>query len=179
MLSNFTLWVVDEVSMVPQKHFENMVAQWRAVGSWPILLFVGDFAQLPPVGALPGDARSSALWRAAQCWDLGCGSFRSGDTTLLNFQALVRAEEPSLAELVRVLGPVHMGEVVSEALLLQMWHDLPAAVVVCATQQTVQQINLSPRNILGEKSSGSCNCGPCKTIQHLCRCSSAAGPRCA
>ena len=136
-LVHFDVWIVDEVLMVPKAHFEAMLAQWRAAGSWPHFIFVGDFAQLPPVGQDTADARSSTAWRHLDIHDLGCAtSFRTADAELLAFQALIRTSAPAATELEPFLHKALLAEDVTEGALRQLWAEMPHAAVLCATQAT-------------------------------------------
>ncbi|CAJ1329622.1 unnamed protein product, partial [Effrenium voratum] len=97
----YDVWILDEISMIPTQHFEHMMRQWLLAGRWPILIFVGDFGQLPPIGLdTNADARQSPLWRQVARHDLGCRTnFRAQDTRLLNFQELVRSSMPTAQQL--------------------------------------------------------------------------------
>ena len=141
-LAHFDVWIVDEVSMLPKAHFEAMLAQWRHAGSWPHFIFVGDFAQLPPVGHDTADARSSAAWRHMDVHDLGCAtSFRTRDAELLAFQALIRTRPPAATELEPFLQKAQLSEEVTDAALQQLWSEMPHAPVLCATQATAAHVN--------------------------------------
>ena len=76
----------------------------------PILSFLGDFQQLPPVANDQEDSRNSPLWRAhVACHNLGAQSFRTGDRELLRCQRLIRYAAPDAQVLENFLAPLRIG----------------------------------------------------------------------
>ena len=93
-LQRFDLIVVDEASLLTQGIFEHIIRSWLDVSRIPMLLFVGDFQQLPPVERAAGDARSSPAWGQVQQTVL-TQQVRCEDEDLMSFLTCARDERPS------------------------------------------------------------------------------------
>ena len=139
----YDVWILDEISMIPTQHFEHMMRQWLLAGRWPILIFVGDFGQLPPIGLdTNADARQSPLWRQVARHDLGCRTnFRAQDTRLLNFQELVRSSMPTAQQLELFSEDIFLGSTVDPAALESLWRQCPGVHILCATKRMENYIN--------------------------------------
>lgn len=85
----FDLWVVGEVGMLTREQGDIINAHWKRCDSRPILVFEGDFQQLPPGVGLDADVRSCRWCGSVIAWELR-SSFRCRDPALLALQRVVR-----------------------------------------------------------------------------------------
>ena len=139
-------WIIDELSMISQRHFDLIVHTWNTGGRRSLLIFVGDFKQLPPVTkgrAEIADAQTSRHWRGlVLAHDLGSAvSFRTTDSRLLHFQCLVRDQQPDDQQVTQFVNDILLGEELSGACLERLWKELPRAVVLTATQAAGAFVN--------------------------------------
>ena len=67
-LSDYDLIVVEEVGQISCTHFERIWRLWEAVDRRPVLLFVGDFMQLPAIDNT--SARDSPWWKEVLATEL-------------------------------------------------------------------------------------------------------------
>ena len=73
LLSGYDLVIVDEVSQLSQSDFERIYQMWEAADKLPVLVFAGDFWQLPSVQG--SQAKDSPHWR--QVLNMPCGAART------------------------------------------------------------------------------------------------------
>lgn len=143
-LASFEIWIVDEISMVHPDFFNHIMRSWIQLARVPLLIFVGDFFQLPPIikhGPLV-DARSSKHWRTVLRHDLGgASSFRCKDNVLLNFQTLVRQRCPEVDELDTFCQGILIAPEITPEALRAIWQALPNVVMLTATAKTAETIN--------------------------------------
>ena len=59
-LTQYDMIAVDEISQLSQKDFERIIQMWEAADRVPVLVFAGDFWQLP--GVQPTKATDSPKW---------------------------------------------------------------------------------------------------------------------
>jgi hypothetical protein len=153
-VGNFELWIIDEISMVSKDVYEHIMQQWLMAGRVPLLLFVGDFHQLPPIiksGPII-DARNSKLWKSVLEFDLGaCASYRTNDRKLLDFQATCRVSIPSEQECIDFFGPITLGDDAHGAALIELWREMPTAVTLTAKVQTSAEVNELAIEYFGEE----------------------------
>ncbi len=95
ILQEHDVWVVGELGMLPVNIFDQIIRAWLDAGRWPLLLFEGDFAQLPPVRQL--DCQNSEFWPLLQRCCLPSSSFRSDDAVLLDFLHIIRSRTAHVA----------------------------------------------------------------------------------
>ena len=92
ILDDYAIVVVDEFPQLSRQHFDRIVRAWDNAGRVPMLLFLGDFNQLPGIEGT--NAKQSAYWkrlhrvRFDKCW-------RSGDETLLGKLQKLRTQVPT------------------------------------------------------------------------------------
>ncbi|CAE7622236.1 Pif1 [Symbiodinium microadriaticum] len=86
LLSDYDLIVVEEVGQITCAHFERIWRLWEAVDRRPVLLFVGDFMQLPAIDDT--SARDSRWWKEVYAWE---------------FATLLRSECAQLSEKLALL----------------------------------------------------------------------------
>ena len=92
VLDHYSLILVDEFPQLSREQFDRIVRAWENAGRVPVLLFLGDFHQLPSIGGT--NARDSGYWKRVlkvkfhKCW-------RSGDQTLLGKLAKLRKRVPT------------------------------------------------------------------------------------
>ena len=63
-LTQYDMIAVDEVSQLSKDDFERIVQMWEAADKLPVLVFAGDFWQLP--GVQPTRATDSPKWRSVR-----------------------------------------------------------------------------------------------------------------
>jgi hypothetical protein len=149
---DFSVWLIDEVSMITKSVFDCIMARWYSLQRYPVLVFIGDFHQLPPIDQQHcGDSRDSLLWRDINGFDLGLGSFRSDDSELLAFQSLLRHRHPTDAEVHEFFSGLTLGEDVTSMTLQRLWSDLPAAVVLTATVASTSMVNAIALELFGDE----------------------------
>ena len=85
LLSDYDLIVVEEVGQITCAHFERIWRLWEAVDRRPVLLFVGDFMQLPAIDDT--SARDSPRWKEVLRWEF---------TTLLRSECAELSEKLAL-----------------------------------------------------------------------------------
>ena len=93
LLSDYDLIVVEEVGQISCTHFERIWRLWEAVDRRPVLLFVGDFMQLPAIDNT--SARDSPWWKEVLATEL---------------TILLRSECPQLSEKLGLLRRKCPGE---------------------------------------------------------------------
>ena len=92
VLDQYTLIIVDEFPQLSRAHFDRIVNAWDTAGRLPVLLFLGDFHQLPSIEGT--SAKDSSWWKRmhrvsfSKCW-------RSGDPTLVRKLSKLRKTVPN------------------------------------------------------------------------------------
>ena len=156
-VGDYDVWLIDEISMVHPKHFEHIMNAWISLDRLPILIFVGDFQQLPPIikhGPL-NDARSCQRWHSVLHHDLGgTTSFRTNDPSLLAFQTIVRHRKPEVQEVTEFFQDIHLGEHLTNDALTLLFHTLPEVIVLTATQAVAADVNNWAVHHFGEEDLG-------------------------
>ena len=82
ILTQYDLVVLDEISMLTDRHFERVLAMWKAADKLPCMLLVGDFGQLPIMDRDAQRCSESPLWRK--------------NVTVVNFVEQVRCKDEAL-----------------------------------------------------------------------------------
>lgn len=136
-IGRFDVWVIGEIGMVPSEHADIIYAHWLRCDKRPVLLFEGDFAQLPPVDET--DVRGLPWWSNVKTFELFV-CHRSSDQELLSFLSVIRKHRPTEIQL-RVLHARCLSVEISEQALLHAWAVLPQAVVLSATIATAELAN--------------------------------------
>ena len=135
-LSKFHLIVVDEISMLSKDFIEFIVTTWQQLAKWFVLIFVGDFCQLEPIGGVSriGNALSSKAWLA--CTRRSCLKpnvvGRCKDPELLSFLEAARHGGVSRGD----LRQLQAGRALGTPTLLnvsKLWRSHPKVVVLCWT----------------------------------------------
>jgi hypothetical protein len=143
-VADYDVWIIDEISMVHPDHFDHIMYAWISLDRMPVLCFVGDFHQLPPIikdGPLR-DCRSCRTWREILRHDLGgMSSFRTSDPSLLNFQTILRHRKPEPEELTEFINGIHVGEHLNHDVLEAVFQSLPDVIVLTATQSVAADVN--------------------------------------
>ena len=91
MLDDYALIIVDEFPQLPRPDFEPIIRIWENLGKTALLIFLGDFNQLPSIAGTT--AKDSPYWkhifkvRFHKCW-------RSNDDTLLCKVRSLRKQVP-------------------------------------------------------------------------------------
>jgi hypothetical protein len=88
LVAPYDMVVVDEISLLSQEHFEQILQLWRAADKVPALVFLGDKFQLPGMG----DARA---------WDSACWNRR--ELRFLQLLHPFRCKDPAFAAVLKVL----------------------------------------------------------------------------
>ena len=139
-VAQFDVWLINEVGMVDATLTDHILAAWHCLGRWPILVFEGDFQQLPPPTAQYRDPRESEHWQVRTL--LLKQQQRCEDDKLLQFQCRSRSHPLTEAEVQAFWEPLLVSDSISEEALHQAWAQLPEAVVLTATRHMAEQINL-------------------------------------
>ncbi len=138
-VAGFTLWVVGEVGMLSKEAADTIWSHWVRCGKAAVLIFEGDFQQLPPgLGSTP-DARAAPWWKSLRQWSLR-GVYRCEDDALLALLKHMRFSTPSEKQLA-VLEDLVVGESVDGETLRKAWAMLPHATVLTATRRTAALVN--------------------------------------
>jgi hypothetical protein len=143
LMRTCAVWVVGEVEMLPQSHFERIVYNWFEYHRHAVLVLDGDFQQLPPpVSGDAYDARDSRMWRLVTKSELH-GQYRcvDDDGALVRFQASVRCQQPSAADLFHFCQPLLISDMLSEESVHEAWNRYPNAIILAAKNKTVNWIN--------------------------------------
>ena len=91
VMDEYALIIVDEFPQLSRVDFERIVRVWNNAGRVPVLLFLGDFNQLPSISGT--NAKQSGYWKNVfrvkfdKCW-------RSGDDRLLSKLHVLRNRVP-------------------------------------------------------------------------------------
>ena len=144
-LSKFHLIIVDELSMLPEAIVDHILATWKALSRWFLLVFVGDFCQLEPVGGASsvGNALSSRTWR----WDTkrftlhpdpNCG--RCKDATLSTFLTRMRTHTISQKELDRLLW-IRTAGAASQESVAKWFQRNPLGAVLCFSNKDCERVH--------------------------------------
>lgn len=141
-LQEYDLWVLDEVSMWSSDVLEHVCRTWLEGMRWPAVLLLGDFDQLPPVGAASG-ARAAPSWRKHVHHLHLPGSMRSADPPLLTFLSSVRAAVPSKRMLDEFVTGRVLADAPSKAALRRFFVEVavPGAVALTMTNAGAWRLN--------------------------------------
>ena len=98
-LTQYDMIAVDEISQLSQKDFERIVQLWEAADRVPVLVFAGDFWQLP--GVQPTKATDSPKWHMVHQIELH-EMWRCKDETLHQKLVALRTAMPTEQLLKRI-----------------------------------------------------------------------------
>jgi len=100
LMGSFDLIVVEELGQLSQKTFERLIALWDYADRRPVLVFLGDFAQLR--GMDPSSATDSARWWEVKKFHLR--EMRRCECPELQWKLeLLRSASPSRGDLLNIL----------------------------------------------------------------------------
>lgn len=145
----FDLVVIEEVSQLSCDVFERLLRLWDAAGRRPVLVFVGDFAQLR--GVDPTQARDSARW--PQVVILRLHEMRRCACATLRWKLeLLRTAKPTRRQLARILRshkapsarhrrPGHMAHTPSDEELCAVFMERPTTTFVTISRAAAARIN--------------------------------------
>jgi hypothetical protein len=107
------LWVIDELSRLPENIVDHILKTRAAARNWPVILFLGDFSQVGAIGK--GCALTSVAFNQRIAMrPLQPASNRSKDVALLEFLAAIRSLTPE---------PWRLQAVIDERLLAQNFDE--------------------------------------------------------
>jgi ATP-dependent DNA helicase PIF1 len=138
-LEHYDVWIIGELGMTSCSHFDHIIRCWLNLGKQPVLVFEGDFGQLPPVHG--DDAQKSRFWKLLSRYKLNNGTYRTSDHALLEFQRVIRERAPTASQLysfTRACGGVH--ELTAEN-VARCLAELPNALLLCAYRSTTAWSN--------------------------------------
>ena len=138
-IGEHSLWVIGEVGMLPQRHGDIIYRHWVRLQKLPVIIFEGDFHQLPPGTGQEADIRQCLFWRDIMTWTL-TENFRCADENLLSFLRHIRTDVPSELQ-IRNFDDLVCGQDVEVATLSAAWEHLPGATVLTATRDTCAAVN--------------------------------------
>lgn len=138
-LSVYAVWLIGEIGMLTKAMGDRIWRTWRLCDKIPLLIFEGDFAQLPPGVGEDQDVRSCTWWEFVPERQLHA-SHRFRDQDLLAFLQLVRCSRPSMQDL-RIFDPFVVGDVISGEVLWVAWSSLPDALVLTTTREAARAVN--------------------------------------
>ena len=98
-LTQYDMIAVDEISQLSQKDFERIIQMWEAADRVPVLVFAGDFWQLP--GVQPTKATDSPKWHMVHQIELH-EMWRCKDETLRQKLVALRTAMPTKELLKRI-----------------------------------------------------------------------------
>ncbi|CAE7216115.1 Pif1 [Symbiodinium sp. CCMP2456] len=98
-LTQYDMIAVDEISQLSQKDFERIIQMWEAADRVPVLVFAGDFWQLP--GVQPTKATDSPKWHMVHQIELH-DMWRCKDETLRQKLVALRTAMPTKELLKRI-----------------------------------------------------------------------------
>ncbi|CAE7679552.1 Pif1, partial [Symbiodinium sp. CCMP2456] len=98
-LTQYDMIVVDEISQLSQKDYERIIQMWEAADRVPVLVFAGDFWQLP--GVQPSKATDSPKWHMVHQIELH-EMWRCKDETLREKLVALRTAMPTKKLLKRI-----------------------------------------------------------------------------
>jgi hypothetical protein len=150
--ATFDAWFVFEISMLTQSQVEFILKSWRILNRAPVLVFDGDFQQLPPADGLGTDARDAELWDVRQFTLLQV--FRTSDSELLDFQSSVRHSRPTDKQVQKFFASRLVADEITEDALFDAWNQLPTAIALVGTRRTCDEVNNIALNFFGDDSLG-------------------------
>lgn len=149
-VASFDVWIVNEVGMMDVHHTDHILKAWHCLGKWPLLVFEGDFQQLPPPCRHYGDPRASVAWHVKTIQLVE--QKRCDDDTLLQFQQRARSSPLQQHEIDGFLSELTVAEEIHEESLSVAWEQLPQAIVLTGTVKLAAEINeFAQRKFAGEK----------------------------
>ena len=153
VVENYALIIIDEFPQLSRIQFERIVRVWENAGRVPVLLFLGDFHQLPSIEGT--NAKNSGYWKRVRKVKFH-KSWRSGDEFLLNKLQKLRKGVPTRRERNDILrghkawnqpgGP-------TAADLRQLYRNTEGCTtIVTCTKRAAQQVNeLAAEVLLGKR----------------------------
>ena len=153
-LAKYTLWVIDEVSMLSRCIADHIVRTWEETARWPVLLFAGDFYQLERVGGINsvGNALTSRLWqrvvalRQLQPSDVQ----RCRDPALLAFLAKARVTTVTHDDVAQLIAGRLIDDSISHVALARLYRRHPNATILAYSNKRVRLLNQYAAEILHE-----------------------------
>lgn len=141
VLARFQVIIVDETSLLSRSIFEHILRCWMECGCMPVLVFVGDFCQLPPIptsGSLSGNALASPSWCRVHVAEL-VQEVRCEDPELVAFLRVARSRQPSREALdIFTDGLVESASLENLVALLQAHPD---ATILCISRAACSEAN--------------------------------------
>ena len=142
LLLDFDLIVVEEVGQISCEHFERILRLWDAADRRPVLVFVGDFMQLPAVDGT--SARDSPRWNSVRATTFET-PMRSLCPELTNKLQLLRKQCPTPSQLQWILrghraSPADGLEPTSED-VSRILRERPNATLVTYTRRAAAHLN--------------------------------------
>ena len=135
--ASWSVWVICEVSMVSTWLLLRILHNWKACDQMPLLIFEGDFHQLPPPEA-EEDIRTRIEWQV-QRYELR-QQMRCNDADFIRWLAYIRIATPTQQEVQDFCMPLSLGDL-TENTLVAAWTKFPTAPVLTATRATTAWVN--------------------------------------
>eukprot|EP00971_Amphidinium_carterae_P156474 3101712-Amphidinium_carterae.2 len=149
-MQQLDLVIVEEVSQVSQETFERLLRLWDAAQRRPVLVFVGDFAQLK--GVDPTTARDSLRW-TTHVNKLYLHTMRRCKCPVLKWKLqLLRGHKPNKHQLGKILtghkapsqqyrSSFHMPQVPTENDIGWIFRENPETTCVCISRHATSWVN--------------------------------------
>lgn len=147
--ASWNMWVVGEIGMIPCEHLHHIFRCWRALDRVPLLVFEGDFQQLPPPMASAEDARDQP-WFTVRTLELAC-QHRCDDNAFLDFQRAARFNDLATETVMDFLADRVVHECISLESLQSAWAQKPDAIVITARVNTADFVNTCALDLFGNE----------------------------
>ena len=158
VVDQYALIIVDEFPQLSRDHFERIFRVWENAGRVPVLLFLGEFYQIPGIEGT--NAKQSAYWKRVhqvkfyQCW-------RTGDQTRLGKLQKLRKRMPRRRVLNNILRGhkawKQAGGPTAGDLRTLYQHTEGRTTILTCTRKAAQQVNelaaevlVGKRRVLGD-----------------------------
>ena len=131
---NYQVWIVGEVGMLGKETVDFILQHWKRAEFGVLLIFEGDFAQLPPIEG--EDARSLPHWTQSVRSFCLTGNHRGEDDELCNFLRDIREQRPSQVEVNEFTKDIVISAKLTREALEEAWTWKPDAAILTATKNS-------------------------------------------
>ena len=143
IMTQYDLIILDEVSMLTDKHFDRVVAMWQAADKLPCILLLGDFWQLPIVESDASRCEESCLWRPNVKVVNFTEQVRCKDQALQKKLDVLRTSVPSERQLRRILKKHWAWKTARPSPwdVLELLREHPETTIVTCTRKAAALVN--------------------------------------